>query len=111
MEDVVHTVGCAATLVAGMSRDDAALVGTGMHDRIVTPARADLITGYKSVRDGALDAGATGVTVSGAGPGILAVCRPGDQRSVATTMLERFEEAGVDARAYQTQIGPGARVY
>lgn len=111
MEDIVHTVGCAATLVAGMTRNDPALVGTGMHDRIVTPARAELITGYTSVRDGALEAGATGVTVSGAGPGILAVCRPDDQRRVATTMLDRFEEAGVDARAYQTRIGPGARVY
>jgi homoserine kinase len=111
MEDIVHTVGCAATLVAGMSRNDPTLVGTGMHDRIVTPARAELITGYTSVRDGALEAGATGVTVSGAGPGVLAVCRPGDQRRVATTMLDRFDEAGVDARAYQTRIGPGARVY
>ncbi len=111
MDDVVHTVGCAATLTAGMYRDDPELVGQGMHDRIVTPARAELITGYETVREAALDAGATGVTVSGAGPGILAVCRERDKRSVATAMLDGFMDAGVDARAYQTRIGPGARVY
>jgi homoserine kinase len=110
MSDVVHTIGCAATLTAGMCRSDPALVGRGMEDRVVTPARAELITGYHGVREAALDAGATGVTVSGAGPGILAACYGSDQRDVATAMLEGFSAAGVDARAYQTRIGDGARL-
>ncbi|MFB6096332.1 MAG: homoserine kinase [Haloferacaceae archaeon] len=111
MDDVVHTVGCAATLATGMCRSDPALVGEGMHDRIVTPARAELITGYEGVREGALEAGATGVTVSGAGPGVLAACYESDRRAVATAMLEAFSDAGVDARAYQTRIGPGAELF
>jgi homoserine kinase len=111
MEDVVHTVGRAATLATGMCRSDPALVGAGMDDRIVTPARAELITGYEAVRETALAAGATGVTVSGAGPGVLAACREGDRRTVAMAMLDAFEDAGVDARAYQTRIGAGAQLY
>ncbi|MFB6219445.1 MAG: homoserine kinase, partial [Halobacteriaceae archaeon] len=75
------------------------------------PARADLITGYDAVREAALAAGATGVTVSGAGPAVLAVCRtPGHRGRVGAAMVEAFEDAGVDAVAYQTRIGPGARV-
>jgi len=51
------------------------------HERpVVTPERARLITGYDEVRAAAFDAGATGVTVSGAGPAILAVCRDGQRR-------------------------------
>jgi homoserine kinase len=81
-----------------------------MDDPVVTPARAALITGYESVREAALSAGATGVTVSGAGPAVLAVCRERDRRAVAWQMVDAFSEAGVDARAYQTQIGRGAEV-
>jgi homoserine kinase len=50
------------------------------------------------------------VTVSGAGPAVLAVCRERDRRAVAWQMVDAFSEAGVDARAYQTQIGRGAEV-
>jgi homoserine kinase len=110
VDEVVGTVAAAATLTAGMFRNDPELVGAGMYDTIVTPARADLITGYHDVAAAATDAGATGVTVSGAGPSVLAVCRTGRRRDVAAAMLEAFSEAGVDARAYQTRIGRGATV-
>ncbi|RKD98342.1 homoserine kinase [Halopiger aswanensis] len=111
LEDVVDTVGNAATLTVGMTRDDPELVGRGMEDAIVTPKRTSLIDGYEQVRTAALDAGATGVTVSGAGPGVLAVCHRRDQRAVASAMLEAFEAVGIDSRAYQTRVGEGARLY
>ncbi|MWG35961.1 homoserine kinase [Halomarina oriensis] len=111
MADLVETVGNASTLAVGMCRDDPTLVGRGMDDPLVTPARADLITGSGTVREAALDAGATGVTVSGAGPTMLAVCRPGTRRSVAAAMVDAFDEVGVDATAFQTGVGDGATLY
>jgi len=111
VEELVTTVGNAATLTTGMHRDDPELVGRGMHDEVVTPARAKLIDGYSAVREAALDVGATGVTISGAGPAVLAVCRERDRKAVASAMLDAFEDAGVDARAYQTRIGEGAMIY
>ena len=111
MADVVHTVGSAATLAVGMCRDDPTLVGTGMDERIVTPARAELITEYETVRAAALDAGATGVTVSGAGPAVLAPCREPDRRHVAAAMVDAFANAGVESRAYQTRVSAGATLY
>ncbi|WP_306053096.1 homoserine kinase [Natronococcus wangiae] len=111
LEDVVDTVGHAATLTVGMTRDDPDLVGKGMDDEIVTPERTALIDGYEAVREAALEAGATGVTVSGAGPGILAVCHELDQRAVAGAMIDAFDAAGVESRAYQTTVGEGARLY
>ena len=110
MEDLVATVGNAATLAVGMCRSDPALVGAGMSDPVVTPERARLITGYDDVRAAAFDAGAAGVTVSGAGPAIIAVCREARRRGVAAAMLDAFAEAGIDARAYQTRIGKGSTV-
>ncbi len=111
IEEVVEVIGNAATLAVGMARDDPTLVGRGMDDAIVTPARAKLITGYEEVRTAAFEAGATGVTISGAGPAIIAACRSGDRRSIASAMLDAFESADVDARAYQTRIGDGAELF
>jgi homoserine kinase len=111
MEQVVELVGNAATLSVGMARDDPDLVGRGMNDSIVTPARAKLITGYSEVREAAFDAGATGVTISGAGPAVIAACHERNRRDIAGTMIDTFEEAGVEARAYQTEIGAGATIY
>jgi len=109
--DMVETVGNAATLTTGMHRDDPELVGRGMHDSVVTPARAKLIDGYDAVRQAAFDAGATGVTISGAGPTIIAACEAEDRRSVGLAMIEAFEQNGTEARVYQTEIGRGATVF
>jgi homoserine kinase len=100
----VETIGRAATLAIGMCRSDPGLVGQGMSDSVVTPARASLIEGYDA-------AGATGVTVSGAGPAVLGACREGTRQRVALAMLEAFDSVGIDARAYQTRVGEGATVY
>ncbi len=111
MPALVETIGHAATLTVGMTRDDPDLVGQGMDDSIVTPARAELIGGYSQVRDAALEVGATGVTVSGAGPGVLAVCHEVDQRAVAGAMMDAFDAVGIESRAYQTHVGSGATLY
>ena len=110
VSEVVDCVGRAATLTAGMCRNDPALVGRGMADEIVTPARAALIDGYDTVHEYALAAGATGVTVSGAGPAVIAACRHADRREIASAMLDAFAEHDVEARAYQTRVGRGAEV-
>jgi homoserine kinase len=111
MDAMVETVGNAATLVAGMCRNDPELVGRGMTDPVVTPARAALIDGYDAVAEAAHEAGATGETVSGAGPAVLAVCRDWTcRRAVASAMVEAFGDAGIDAGAYQTEIGSGAEI-
>ena len=110
VSNLVETVGNAATLTTGMHRDDPELVGAGMHDSVVTPARAKLIDGYDHVRESAFEAGATGVTISGAGPTVIAACPERAQRAVGNAMLDAFENHGTQARVYQTKIGRGARI-
>ncbi|WP_336036407.1 homoserine kinase [Halobacterium yunchengense] len=110
IEDVVDTVGSAATLAIGMCRSDPVRVGRGLEEHLVTPARADLIEGYHDACEAAREAGATGVTVSGAGPAVLAVCRDRDQRRVASALVDGFDDADVEATAYRSRVGDGARV-
>lgn len=111
MAQVVETVGNAATLTTGMHRNDPDLVGAGMQDPVVTPARAALIDGYEDVRYAAIEAGATGVTISGAGPAVIAVCHDPVQRDIAVAMLDAFEEHGITARTYRTRVGDGATIF
>ena len=111
LEQVVETVGNAATLAVGMARNDPVLVGRGMHDTVVTPARAELITGYDAVHEAAFDEGATGVTISGAGPAVIAACHEGDRADIATAMVDAFDSVDVEARAFQTRVGRGATLY
>jgi len=51
------------------------------------------------------------VTISGAGPTVIAACHDTDQRSIGSAMIEAFAEEGVDAQVYQTRIGRGATVF
>jgi homoserine kinase len=111
MNEQVETVGRAATLTVGMCRSDPQLVGQGMADPVVTPARAALIDGYEAVREAAFAAGATGVAVSGAGPAVLAACHEGDRRAIGSAMLDAFADTGIEARVYRTRVGQGATVY
>jgi homoserine kinase len=110
LADHVETVENAATLSVGMCRSDAELVGRGLDDSVVTPARSALIDGYQTARSAALDAGATGVTVSGSGPSVLAIARESTERAVAAALVEGFHDAGVDARSFRTHVGDGATI-
>ena len=110
VSQLVETVGNAATLTTGMHRNDPELVGRGMYDSVVTPARAELIDGYEAVREAAFEAGATGVTISGAGPTVIAACPENERKAVGTAMLDTFEKKGTEARVYQTRIGRGAQI-
>lgn len=106
----VETVTNASMIVAGMTRGDPTTVGSGMDDSVVTPIRARTIDGYAEVKSAALEAGACGVAISGAGPTVVAVCHPSDGRDIAAAMVDGFRAVNVDARSYQTRIGDGATI-
>ena len=62
----------ASAIVAGFMRKDPELIGNSIKDVIVEPARQHMIPGFAKVKQNALKAGAFGVTISGAGPSVIA---------------------------------------
>ncbi len=62
----------AAAIVVGFMKKDPELIGNSIKDEIVEPARQHMIPGFTKVKQNALKAGALGVTISGAGPSIIA---------------------------------------
>lgn len=109
LEKMVQNVGNAAAMVGGFACGDVDLIGKSMTDSVVEPARAFLIPGYQKVKENALNAGACGVTISGAGPAMLAVVNKEKANSakVVAAMKEGFKSAGYDSTAFATKPGRG----
>jgi homoserine kinase len=109
IEKMVQNVGNAAAMVSGFALGNVDLIGKAMEDAVVEPARASSIPGYQQVKENAVKAGACGVTISGAGPAMLAVVnkKTCDSAKVAAAMKEGFRSAGFDATAFATKPGRG----
>lgn len=75
-----------------------------LNDRWHEPYRAKLIPGFYSVKKAALKAGAYGVTLSGAGPTMLAFVRPGLGKKVGHAMEKSFARFKVNSTALTLSI-------
>lgn len=105
LEDAVYNVGRAALLTAALVSGRHELLGDALSDRLHEPYRRALVPGMPEVVAAARDAGAYGVTLSGAGPTLLAWCSPERQEAVAQGMLRAWKAGGVEARARAVCIG------
>jgi homoserine kinase len=108
---LVHNTAHAAAFVSACYSCDLALLGRSLQDAVATPARSPLIPGCAEVIEAALDAGALGSSISGAGPSIFALCR--SERSAAeasAAMISAFKASGLVADAVVSPADcPGAR--
>lgn len=72
-EDAIFNVSRAALLLKALENGDCGLIRTALRDRIHQPFRKALIEGYDRAEALALETGAAGVCISGAGSTILCV--------------------------------------
>ncbi len=101
-----------AQVLLGCERGDAGLVRAGLRDTLVEPRRAPLIPGFAAVKQAALEAGAMGASISGAGPSVFAWCEDLDTATRAgALMAAAFLTHGLDSDIHVTLIaGPAASV-
>jgi len=111
LRSLVHNTAQVAALVSACYTGDLGLLARSMTDAVATPARTPLIPGCSAVIEAALDAGALGSSISGAGPSIFALCR--SERSaaeVSAAMVTAFAANGQAASAIASPADcPGAR--
>lgn len=108
-----YSQGCARSgaIVAALAKGDAEALGRAFEGSFAERARSALIPGYDTVREEAVRVGASGVTISGSGPSLVAVATArADARAVARAMQEGFRRAGLLSRSYIARIAGGARV-
>ncbi|WP_390128478.1 homoserine kinase [Synechococcus sp. HIMB2401] len=97
--DAVVNLGALTLLLQGLRTGNGDLISDGMHDRLHEPYRWRLIKGGDQVKQAAIDAGAWGCAISGAGPSVLALCEEDKGPAVSRAMVKAWEAAGVASRA------------
>jgi homoserine kinase len=93
--DAVLNLGALTLLLQGLRTGNGDLIADGLHDRIHEPYRWGLIQGGRRVREAALEAGAWGCVISGAGPTLLALAPATVATTVSQAMVAAWEAEGV----------------
>ncbi len=97
--DAVTNMGALTLLLNGLKTGNEELIKEGMFDKLHEPYRWKLIKGGLDVKQAALEAGALGCAISGAGPSILALCKNENGKVISQAMVKAWEKAGVASRA------------
>ncbi|MFZ4507833.1 MAG: homoserine kinase [Fimbriimonas sp.] len=95
--DAIFNIGRAMLVAEALRFGDDDLLAKAMNDRIHEPYRIPAIPGAEDARTAALASGALCVTLSGAGPGMIAFSRVGHDR-IGRAMKHAFAQAGLQSR-------------
>lgn len=107
LSNLIKQTGNVAGLVIGMLQSDYQLIGRSLEDVIIEPARAILLPQFQEVKLAAKNAGALGVSISGSGPSIFALCEGQTiAESVAKSMESEFSKVGIESERYVSRINP-----
>jgi len=108
----LHQAAQVGAIVAALGSGDLELLGRAIDDRIAEPARAPLIPGFRDAKAAALEAGALGCSISGAGPTMFALA--GDlacAQAVAVAMEGAFAAQAITSSVRVCEVDrEGARV-
>lgn len=99
MEDAVFNVGRSSVLVAALATGELGLIGAAMRDRLHQPYRAALIPGMSAILERAVEHGALGAALSGAGPTLIAFVDADnpEKRKLERFLIDSLSEEGIKA--------------
>lgn len=98
--DALQQAANVAAMVAGACLGDARLFGRAIDDRIAEPVRSALLPGFIAAKRAAIDAGALGCSISGAGPTSFAITTAdATGPAIADAMVAAYATAGIPASA------------
>ncbi len=111
LQDSITNLSNATSIVAGFMNKDPELIGKSVKDVIVEPARQHMIPGFAKVKENALKAGAFGVTISGAGPSVIAFSKSSaDLKKISMAMKRGFKSAKTDCQTIICKPSIGASI-
>jgi homoserine kinase len=109
--DAIFNISRMGLLIRGLETNNPAWLKTALADKLHQPYRQQLIKGYQEVQQAALDAGAYGMVISGAGPTLLALTAPEQSEQVVASMRTAWQSLGVESQVRSLTInGSGAKV-
>jgi homoserine kinase len=109
LTDSILNLSNASTIVVGFMNKDPELIGNSIKDVIVEPARKHMIPGFSKVKENAIKAGALGVTISGAGPSVIAFSKSSaDLKKISLAMSKGFKSANTKCQTIICKPSKGA---
>ena len=112
LKSAIKQWGNIAGLVAGILKNDTALIGRSLEDHIIEPIRSTLIPGFRELKVSCKEAGALGGGISGSGPSIFMLSTSRNTaEQVESVMQETYTRLGVDFHSYVSMINKeGVRI-
>jgi homoserine kinase len=111
LSDFVWQTAHLAGFISGCYTSDLDLIRASLEDVVIEPQRQALIPGFQEVRRAAMQAGALGCSISGAGPSMFAWALAGNAEQVLGTMRRKFEAQGLTTDGWIVEIrNQGAQV-
>ncbi|MCR9066803.1 MAG: homoserine kinase, partial [Cytophagales bacterium] len=105
LNKIIAQTGNVAGMVAGLLTSNYELIGRSMTDHLIEPNRAILIPYFDEVKKAAIETGALGASISGAGPSIFAFSKGKEKADqVGQTMKEVFESADIHSNLFVSGI-------
>ncbi|MFM7427668.1 MAG: homoserine kinase [Elainella sp.] len=109
-QDTIFNAAHLGMLLRALETGQSDWLRTALQDRVHQPYRQALIPGYEAVQSAALEAGACGLVISGAGPTLLALAGPTSAEAVKAAMQTAWEDSGITAVAQILPIDPQGTV-
>jgi homoserine kinase len=111
LSDFVWQTANLAGFISGCYTNDLDMIRASFEDVVIEPQRQALIPGFQQVRRGAMQAGALGCSISGAGPSMFAWALVESAPEVLGAMRRAFEAQGLATDSWIVEVGAsGARV-
>ena len=111
LKDSITNLSNATAIVAGFMSKDSELIGRSIKDVIIEPARQHMIPGFTKVKENALKAGALGVTISGAGPSVIAFSKGASNLTkISLAMTNGFKSAKIECQTIVCKPSLGASI-
>jgi homoserine kinase len=109
LSDSILNLSNAAAIVAGFMKKDPEIIGNSIKDVIVEPARQHMIPGFVKVKENAIKAGALGVTISGAGPSVIAFSKSSaNLKKISLAMAKGFASTNTKCQTIICKPSKGA---
>ena len=97
--------------VAACAASNIDLIRKTLKDVIIEPQRASAVPCFDAVKEAAERSGALGVSLSGSGPSIFALCEDGDTQNIATAMEQACRGLGIECQSFVSPLdAPGAHL-
>jgi homoserine kinase len=111
LSDFVWQTANLAGFISGCYTNDLDMIRASLEDVVIEPQRQALIPGFQQVRRAAMDAGALGCSISGAGPATFAWARASNASTVLEAMRREFARQSIELDEWIVEIeSAGARV-